>query len=48
LHEAYIIKEGKVKEIEIKLKEKEKKGAVHQEEINEYTINQLEDEIREL
>lgn len=35
LHEAYIVKEAKVKEIEVKLKEKEKKGNKgQQEEIN--------------
>lgn len=45
------MKEEKIREIEAKLKEKEKKGnasGVNNEDINEYTINQLEDSIKEL
>ena len=44
LHEAYIIKEEKVKEIENKLKEKKP----NQEEINEHVISQLEEEVKQL
>lgn len=44
LHEAYIIKEEKVKEIENKLKEKKP----NQEEINEHVISRLEEEVKQL
>jgi uncharacterized membrane-anchored protein len=41
LHENYIVKEEKIKEIEAKLKEKDKKGpgGVNNDDINEYTIS---------
>lgn len=44
LHEAYIVKEEKIKQIETKIKDKKSTT----EEINEYTISQLEEEIKEL
>lgn len=48
LHENYIVKEEKIKEIEAKLKEKDKKGGASNDDINEYTISQLEESIKEL
>ncbi len=48
LHENYIVKEEKIKEIEAKLKEKDKKGGTSNDDINEYTISQLEESIKVL